>query len=58
MNVYCVMNGNIREDLDHVAFACTNKERAENFAKKYDFLNYRGEPNIEVLDIETDEVER
>ena len=52
MNVYCVMRGEARTDLDHVVFATTNKVDAERFANTYDFIDYDGNPNIEVLDVE------
>ena len=51
MNVYCVMSGEARTDLDHVIYASTSKADAEMFAYKNEFYNYRGEPNIEVLDV-------
>ena len=51
MKVYCVMRGEARCDLDHVVFATTDKQSAEEFAMKYDFTNYFGEPSIEELDV-------
>lgn len=55
MNVYCVMRGEARTDLDHVVYATTDKDDAERFALKYDFIDYNGNPNIEVLDVEESE---
>lgn len=52
MNVYCVMREEARTDLDHVVFATTDKGNAERFARKYGFIDYDGNPNIEVLDVE------
>ena len=52
MKVYCVMREEARTDLDHVVFATTSKGDAERFARKYDFLDYDGNPNVEVLDVE------
>ena len=54
MKVYCVMRGEARTDLDHVAYATTNKDDAERFALDYDHTDYYGNPNIEVLDVEED----
>lgn len=51
MNVYCVMRDEARTDLDHVVFATTNKDDAERFAHDYNFIDYNGNPNIEVLDV-------
>ena len=51
MNVYCVMRGEARTDLDHVVYASTSKTDAERFANTYDFIDYNGNPNIEVLDV-------
>ena len=51
MTVYCVMNGEARTDLDHVVYASTSKADAERFAYKYEFYDYSGNPNIEVLDV-------
>lgn len=51
MNVYCVMNGEARTDLDHVVYASTNKDDAEMFAYKNEFYDYSGNPYIEVLDV-------
>lgn len=51
MNVYCVMCEEARTDLDHVVFATTSKDDAERFANTYDFIDYNGNPNIEVLDV-------
>ena len=56
MNVYCVMRDEARTDLDHVVYATTNKDDAERFAYKYNFIvyngiDYNGKPNIEVLDV-------
>ena len=51
MNVYCVMSGEARTDLDHVVYASTSKADAEMFACKYEFYDYYGKPNIEVLDV-------
>lgn len=55
MKVYCVMREEVRADLDHVVFATTNKDDAERFARKYVLLDYDGNPNIEVLDVEESE---
>ena len=55
MNVYCVMSGEARTDLDHVVYASTNKADAEMFAYKNEFLNYSGNPHIEILDVEESE---
>lgn len=55
MNVYCVMRGEARIDLDHVVYATTSKADAERFANAYDFL-FDGNPNIEVLDVVESEV--
>lgn len=52
MKVYCVMREEARADLDHVVFATTSKDDAENFAREYDFLDYDGNPNVEILDVE------
>ena len=52
MKVYCVMREEARTDLDHVVFATTSKGDAERFARKYDFLDYDGNQNVEVLDVE------
>lgn len=51
MNVYCVMREEARTDLDHVVYATTSKDDAERFANAYDFIDYNGNPNIEVLDV-------
>jgi len=51
MNVYCVMRGESRTDLDHVVYASTSKADAERFAYKYKFCDYSGNPSIEVLDV-------
>ena len=51
MNVYCVMNGESRTDLDHVVYASTNKADAEMFACENEFFNYSGKPYIEILDV-------
>ena len=56
MNVYCVMRDESRTDLDHVVYATTNKDDAERFAYKYNFIDYNGidyngKPNIKVLDV-------
>ena len=51
MKVYCVMRGESRTDLDHVVYATTNKDDAERFALDYDYIDYCGNPNIEVLDV-------
>lgn len=56
MNVYCVMRGEARTDLDHVVYATTSNADAERFAHDYDFIDYDGNPNIEVLDVEESEV--
>jgi len=45
MNVYCVMRGDARTDLDHVVYATTSKADAERFANTYDYQY------IEVLDV-------
>ena len=55
MNVYCVMSGEERIDLDHVVYASTNKADAEIFACKNEFYNYNGNPHIEILDVEKSE---
>lgn len=52
MNVYCVMREEARTDLDHVVYATTSKANAERFANTYGFIDYNGNPNIEVLDVE------
>lgn len=52
MIVYCVMRGEARTDLDHVVYASTSKDDAEMFAYKNEFYDYRGNPNIETLDVE------
>ena len=57
MNVYCVMRGDARTDLDHVAYASTSKADAERFAYKYEFYDYSGNPCIEVLDVAESEGE-
>ena len=57
MNVYCVMREEARTDLDHVVYATTNKDDAERFANTYDFIDYNGNPNIEVLDVAESEEE-
>jgi hypothetical protein len=46
------MREEARADLDHVVFATTSKDDAEKFARKYDLLDYDGNPNVEVLDVE------
>lgn len=51
MTVYCVMRDEARTDLDHVVYATINKDDAERFAHYYDFIDYDGNPNIEVLDV-------
>ena len=51
MNVYCVMRGEARTDLDHVVYATTSKADAERFANTYDYQN------IEVLDVAESEYE-
>lgn len=51
MTVYCVMRGEARTDLDHVVYATTSKADAERFANTYDFIDYNGNPNVEVLDV-------
>ena len=51
MNVYCVMNGEPRTDLDNVVYASTNKDDAEMFAYRNEFYDYSGNPCIEVLDV-------
>lgn len=51
MNVYCVMRGEARTDLDHVVYASTSKADAEMFAYKNEFYDYSGNPYIEVLDV-------
>ena len=51
MKVYCVINGESRTDLDHVVYASTSKSDAERFALEYDFIDYNGNPSIEVLDV-------
>ena len=56
MNVYCVMRGEARTDLDHVVYASTSKADAERFAHDYDVIDYDGNPNIEVLDVAESEV--
>lgn len=52
MKVYCVMREEARADLDHVVFATTSKDDAEKFARKYGLLDYDGNPNVEILDVE------
>lgn len=51
MIVYCVMREEARTDLDHVAYATTSKVDAEDYAYNYDYTDYYGNPNIEVLDV-------
>lgn len=51
MNVYCVMRDEARTDLDHVVYATTSKDDAEDYAYNYDYIDYDGNPNIEVLDV-------
>lgn len=46
------MREEARTDLDHVVYATISKHDAERFALNYDFLDYNGNPNIEVLDVE------
>lgn len=55
MNVYCVMRGEARTDLDHIVYASTSKTDAEMFAYKYKFYDYNGNPYIEVLDVAKNE---
>ena len=55
MTIYCVMRGVARTDLDHVVFATTSKDHAKRFAHDYDFIDYDGNPNIEVLDVDESE---
>ena len=55
MTVYCVMRDEARTDLDHVVYATTNKDDAERFAHNYDYTDFYGNPNIEVLDVEESE---
>ena len=55
MNVYCVMRGEARTDLDHVVYASTSKADAERFAYNNEFYDYSGNPCIEVLDVEESE---
>lgn len=55
MNVYCVMSGEARTDLDHVVYASTSKADAEMFAYENEFFNYSGNPYIEILDVEESE---
>ena len=57
MNVYCVMSGEARTDLDHVAYVSTSKSDAEMFAYQNEFYDYRGNPNIEILDVTESEDE-
>jgi len=57
MNVYCVMRGEARTDLDHVVYATTSKADAERFAHEYDFLDYDGNPYVEILDVAESEDE-
>lgn len=56
MNVYCIMRGEARTDLDHVVYATTSRADAERFANTYDFI-FDGDPNIEVLDVVESEEE-
>lgn len=56
MNVYCVMREEARTDLDHVVYATTSKVDAEDYAYNYDYIDYYGNPNIEVLDVVESEV--
>ena len=51
MNVYCVMSGEARTDLDHVIYASTSKADAENIASKNESYDYCGNPYITVLDV-------
>lgn len=55
MNVYCVMRGEARTDLDHVVYASTSKTDAERFAYNNEFYDYSGNSCIEVLDVEESE---
>jgi len=55
MTVYCVMREEARTDLDHVVYATLSKHDAERFALDYNFIDYYGNPNIEVLDVEESE---
>ena len=57
MNIYCVMRGEARTDLDHVVYATTSKADAERFANTYGFIDYDGNPYIEVLDVAESEEE-
>lgn len=52
MIIYCVMRGEARCDLDHVVYASVNKEKAENYAMKYGYTTFDGEPYIEELDVD------
>jgi hypothetical protein len=45
------MRGEAKTDLDHVVYASTSKADAERFARNYDFIDYDGNSNIEVLDV-------
>ena len=56
MNVYCVMREEARTDLDHVVYATTSKDDAERFAHDYDYIDYNGNPNIEIVDVVESEV--
>ena len=51
MKVYCVMGDEGRSDLDNVKYASTSQEDANQFAAQNDFLNYFGDPRVEVLDV-------
>ena len=51
MNIYCVMSGEARTDLDHIIYATTSKADAEKFAYENEFYDYSGNPNVEILDV-------
>lgn len=57
MNVYCVMSGEARTDLDNVIYASTSKADAEEVAYKSESYDYCGNPYITVLDVDVAEIE-
>lgn len=51
MKIYCVTNGEVRADLDHVVYASASKCDAILFAHTYGFYDSSRNANIEVLDV-------
>ena len=51
MDVFCVMSGEARTDLDHIIYATTSKADAEMFAYTHELYDYSGNPYIETLDV-------